>query len=83
MEIGFFFENAEVDQSGAKPSTQQRLLLELARSFIALPSRKHQEAICNLARVLPTRTRSASRISPSLPTIKPSGKREIMLGARR
>ena len=52
MEIGFFFENAEVDQSGFKPSTQQRLLLELARSFIALPSRKHQEAICNLARVL-------------------------------
>ena len=52
VEIGFFFENAEVDQSGFKPSTQQRLLLELARSFIALPSRKHQEAICNLARVL-------------------------------
>ena len=52
VEIGFFFENAEVDQSGFKPSTQQRLLLELARSFMALPSRKHQEAICNLARVL-------------------------------
>ena len=31
---------------------QQRLLLELARNFLALPSRKHQEAICNLARVL-------------------------------
>ena len=52
VEIGFFFENAEVDQSGFKPSAQQRLLLELARSFMALPSRKHQEAICNLARVL-------------------------------
>ena len=52
VEIGFFFENAEVDQSGFQPSTQQRLLLELARSFIALPSRKHQEAICNLARAL-------------------------------
>ena len=52
VEIGFFFANAEVDQSGFKPSAQQRLLLELARSFIALPSRKHQEAICNLARVL-------------------------------
>ena len=33
---------------------QQRLLLELARSFIALPSRKHQEAICTLARALAT-----------------------------
>ena len=52
VEIGFFFESAEVDQSGAEPTPQQRLLLELARSFIALPSRKHQEAICNLARVL-------------------------------
>ena len=52
VEVGFFFENAAVDQSSFKPSTQQRLLLELARSFIALPSRKHQEAICNLARVL-------------------------------
>ena len=52
VEIGFFFENAEVDQSGFQPSTQQRLMLELARSFVALPSRKHQEAICNLARVL-------------------------------
>ena len=52
VEIGFFFESAEADQSGFKPSTQQRLLLELARSFVALPSRKHQEAICNLARVL-------------------------------
>ena len=52
VEIGFFFENAEVDQASVEPSPQQRLLLELARSFIALPSRKHQEAICNLARVL-------------------------------
>jgi transcriptional regulator with XRE-family HTH domain len=52
VEVGFFFESAEAGQSGSKPSTQQRLLLELARSFIALPSRKHQEAICNLARVL-------------------------------
>ena len=52
VEIGFFFENAEADQASVEPSPQQRLLLELARSFIALPSRKHQEAICNLARVL-------------------------------
>ena len=52
VEVGYFFEGAEADQSGFKATTQQRLLLELARSFIALPSRKHQEAICNLARVL-------------------------------
>ena len=28
------------------------MLLELARNFIAAPSRKHQEAVCNLARAL-------------------------------
>jgi transcriptional regulator with XRE-family HTH domain len=50
--IGYFFESAEADQANFKPSTQQRLLLELARSFMALPSRRHQEAICHLVRVL-------------------------------
>ena len=52
VEVSYFFENAEADQASVEPSPQQRLLLELARSFVALPSRKHQEAICNLARVL-------------------------------
>jgi hypothetical protein len=28
------------------------MLLELARNFISMPSRKHQEAICHLARAL-------------------------------
>jgi hypothetical protein len=31
---------------------QQRMLLELARNFAAIKSRKHQEALCHLARVL-------------------------------
>ena len=35
-----------------KPTPQQRMLLELARNFISLPSRKHQEALCSLARAL-------------------------------
>ena len=52
VEVGYFYEGAEADQPSIKPSPQQRLLLELARNFVALPSRKHQEAICNLARVL-------------------------------
>jgi transcriptional regulator with XRE-family HTH domain len=52
VEVSYFFEDAEADQASVEPSPQQRLLLELARSFVALPSRKHQEAICNLARVL-------------------------------
>jgi hypothetical protein len=28
------------------------MLLELARNFISIPTRKHQEAICSLARAL-------------------------------
>jgi hypothetical protein len=31
---------------------QQRMLLELARNFAAIGSRKHQDALCNLARAL-------------------------------
>ena len=52
VEVGYFFESTEGDQASFKPSTQQRLLLELARNFLALPSRRHQEAICNVTRVL-------------------------------
>jgi hypothetical protein len=35
-----------------KPTPQQRMLLELARNFISMSSRKHQEAMCSLARAL-------------------------------
>ena len=52
VEVGYFYEGMDSAVEPTKPSPQQRLLLELARSFVALPSRKHQEAICNLARVL-------------------------------
>ena len=30
----------------------QRLLFELAQNFIALPSRRHQEAVCDLVRAV-------------------------------
>jgi hypothetical protein len=41
--------------NAAKATPQQRLLLELGRNFIAIPIRKHQEAICSLARTLAER----------------------------
>ncbi len=31
---------------------QQRMLLELARNFAGIHNRKHQDAICSLAKVL-------------------------------
>ena len=52
VEVGYFYEGMSQTPEAVAVTPQQRLLLELARSFIALPSRKHQEAICILARVL-------------------------------
>ncbi len=51
VDVSYFFEGM-YDDASFKPTPQQRMLLELARNFIALPSRKHQEAICSLARAL-------------------------------
>jgi transcriptional regulator with XRE-family HTH domain len=58
VKVGFFFE----DLNGAGDLSllpQQRMLLELARNFIAIPNRRHQEAICSLVRVL------AGEVEPS------------------
>ena len=52
VEVGYFYEGMSQTPEAVAATPQQRLLLELARNFMALPSRKHQEAICNLARVL-------------------------------
>jgi transcriptional regulator with XRE-family HTH domain len=51
VEVSYFFEGLG-DSGSFKPSTQQRMLLELARNFIAVSSRKQQEALCGLARAL-------------------------------
>src|SRR3982751_2277323 len=48
VEPGYFFEGLG---EPARPTAQQRLLLELARSFAALP-RRQQEALCEMARAL-------------------------------
>jgi transcriptional regulator with XRE-family HTH domain len=51
VEVSYFFSGMG-DGNSFKPTPQQRMLLELARNFIAMPSRKHQEAVCSLARAL-------------------------------
>ena len=51
VEVGYFFEGLGTE-GDVRPNPQQRLFLELARSFAAIPSRQHQEAICVLARAL-------------------------------
>jgi transcriptional regulator with XRE-family HTH domain len=50
-DVSYFFEGLGSDEAfSATP--QQRLLLELARNFISIPERKHQEAVCSMARAL-------------------------------
>ena len=51
VDVGYFFQDAGSGQS-FQPTAQQRMLLELARNFINMPSRRHQEALCGLARAL-------------------------------
>ena len=51
VDVGYFFDGMDNEHS-FKPTPQQRMLLELARNFISMPSRKHQEAMCSLARAL-------------------------------
>ena len=56
VEISYFFEDVEPERRGRSKASelmpQQRMLLELARNFASIGSRRHQDALCNLARVL-------------------------------
>ena len=49
VEPGYFFEGLGAERP-AEP--RERMMLELARDFVALPSRRHQEAVAGLARAL-------------------------------
>jgi transcriptional regulator with XRE-family HTH domain len=51
VDVSYFFEGLN-GEPRFKPTPQQRMLLELARNFVAMPNRKYQDAICNLARAL-------------------------------
>jgi transcriptional regulator with XRE-family HTH domain len=51
VEVSYFFEGLGGDKAfSATP--QQRMLLELARNFISIAERKHQDAVSSLARAL-------------------------------
>ena len=57
VDVAFFYQDVvETDDSArhAEMLPQQRMLLELARNFAAIGNRKHQDALCNLARALAT-----------------------------
>lgn len=51
VEVDYFFPDTAGDQAFQLTEQQQRVL-ELARLFVAIPSRGQQEVLCTLARVL-------------------------------
>lgn len=51
VDVGYFFEGLDSGAQGG-PTPQQRVFLDLARNFSSIRTRRHQEAICLLARVL-------------------------------
>jgi transcriptional regulator with XRE-family HTH domain len=51
VEVNYFFEGAEIEQT-VEQAPHQRLMLELARNFTSIQSRKHQEAVCQLVRAI-------------------------------
>lgn len=56
VDVNYFFEGFDSEEprheTERRLMPQQRLLLDLARHFANISNRKHQEAICNLARAL-------------------------------
>jgi transcriptional regulator with XRE-family HTH domain len=52
VEVGFFYDGIGAEPGAFAPTTKQRRLLELSRSFGAIASRRQQEALCSLARAL-------------------------------
>lgn len=51
VDVGYFFEGLQSEAASA-PTSQQRVFLDLARNFRNIRTRKHQEAICMLTRIL-------------------------------
>lgn len=51
VDVSYFFDGLHSDKA-FRATPQQRMMLELARNFVSIPTRKHQEAICSLARAL-------------------------------
>jgi len=55
VDVAYFYQDV-LDNAPSERQTemlpQQRMLLELARNFAAIGNRKHQDAVCNLARAL-------------------------------
>ncbi|MGD9510416.1 MAG: helix-turn-helix domain-containing protein [Geminicoccaceae bacterium] len=52
VEVSYFYEGLGAGAGAFAPTSKQRLLLELTRSFTHITDRRQQEALCSLARAL-------------------------------
>ena len=52
VEVSYFYEGLGTKADTCKPTSQQRLLFEMGRNFTSIADRRHQEALCSLARAL-------------------------------
>ena len=52
VKVGYFYDGLTSPPEAAQVTPQQHRMLELTRNFMAITSRKHREAIGNLARSL-------------------------------
>ena len=52
VEVSYFYEGLGAEAGAFEPTSKQRLLLELTRSFTHIADRRQQEALCSLARAL-------------------------------
>jgi transcriptional regulator with XRE-family HTH domain len=52
VEVSYFYEGLGTNADAFEPTSRQRLLLELTRSFTHITDRRQQEALCSLARAL-------------------------------
>src|SRR4051794_41142380 len=52
VEVDYFFAGLGSRPGAFKPSGRQRLLLELTRSFLAIPDPRRQAVLCDVARAL-------------------------------
>ena len=51
VDVGYFYEGLQGEQR-VPPTTQQRMLLELSRNFLAISKQEHRAALAELARAL-------------------------------
>lgn len=51
VDVSYFFEELH-DTEPFQATEQQRMLLDLARNFLRIPTHEHQEALCSIARTL-------------------------------